>query len=139
MVKYREIVADLRDRRLGAEFGVGDRLPGIPELQAAYGGVALNTVRGALRLLAEEKLVRIDPGVGTFVIALPACGGHPSLGSVRAAHEALGRAIDEADEQVRRARRDCLRAAADDLEASTPALDASEIPSWLRERAARDA
>lgn len=139
MAKYREIAADLRDRRLGTDFSLGDRLPGISELQTEYGGVALNTVRAALNILAEEKLVRIDHGVGTFVIALPERGSGKALASVRAAHEALGEAIDDAAHDISQARRDCLLSAAEDLEAETPALDASQVPTWLRERAGRDA
>jgi DNA-binding GntR family transcriptional regulator len=137
MAKYREIAADIRDRRLGTEFSLDDRLPGIAELQAQYGDVALNTVRAALNLLVEEKLLRVDPGIGTFVIALPATDpASDALAGVRTAHRVLGDVIDAAATEISAAGRDSLLSAADDLEALSPRLDAAKVPGWLRDRAA---
>lgn len=70
MTKYRDLAARLRSR-IGPEFAVGDRLPVISRLQAEYDIRGLNTVREALRVLADEGLVRIEHGRGSFVAALP--------------------------------------------------------------------
>ena len=145
MPKYREIAADLRDRRLGTEFVVGDRLPGITELARQYDDVALNTVRNAVTLLAEQQLLRIEHGIGTFVTALPDRSPGGPLAELRRAHDALGQALDDTLRQVStqvadeaaRTRRDTLTAAADDLEAMHPPLDIAAVPAWLRERAGR--
>ncbi|MCD2191374.1 GntR family transcriptional regulator [Actinomycetospora soli] len=147
MPKYREIAADLRDRRLGTEFAVGDRLPGITELARQYDDVALNTARNAVTLLAEQQLLRIEHGVGTFVTALPERGPAGPLAELRRSHDALGQALDDAvahvsaqvADEVARARHDTLVAAADDLEAMDPPMDIAAVPAWLRERAARRA
>lgn len=71
MARYRDIATALRNR-FGSEFHVGDRLPGISTLQQQYDVPGLNTVRAALRLLADEGLVRTEPGIGSFVTAVPA-------------------------------------------------------------------
>ncbi|MCD2190997.1 GntR family transcriptional regulator [Actinomycetospora soli] len=144
MPKYREIAADLRDRRLGTEFTVGDRLPGITELARQYDDVALNTVRNAVTLLAEQQLLRIEHGVGTFVTALPDRSPAGPLAELRRTLDALGQALDDAvahvsaqvADEAARARHEALAAAADDLEAMDPPMDIAAVPAWLRERAA---
>ena len=140
MAKYREIAADLRDRRLGSEFLVGDRLPGISELRGQYSNAALNTIRAAVALLAQEKLLRVERGVGTFVVALPDEDelGDP-LTELRDASTLLSQALDNLEHALNdlgRAGRQVLLSAADDLEAMDPPLDITAVPAWLRERAA---
>ncbi|MBO1077822.1 GntR family transcriptional regulator [Roseomonas haemaphysalidis] len=72
--KARRIYLLLRDRIGSGALPAGDRLPGEPDLAAAY-GVSRVTVRRALEQLVAEQLVERRPGVGTFVRAgLPALG-----------------------------------------------------------------
>lgn len=71
--KARRIYLLLRDRISSGAFSAGDRLPGEPDLAAAY-GVSRVTIRRALDQLALEKMVERRPGVGTFVRAPAALG-----------------------------------------------------------------
>lgn len=63
---YRQIAAVLRTEITAGEFGPGARLPKEAELEARF-DASRNTVRLALGLLANEGLVRIRHGKGTFV------------------------------------------------------------------------
>lgn len=63
---YRRVAALLRAEIGAGRLLPGTRLPSIAEL-AAHCAVAPATVRQALRLLAEEGLVRSRQGSGTFV------------------------------------------------------------------------
>lgn len=71
MPKYREIAEDIRHRITAGEFHLGGRLDTIAELCAYYDGAALNTVRAALRILADEGILKIEPGIGTTVLRVP--------------------------------------------------------------------
>lgn len=60
---YRQLAAELR-RRIEAESL--RRLPGLVSLRQQY-EVSRPTVEDAVRILADEGLVYVSPGKGTFV------------------------------------------------------------------------
>lgn len=61
---YRQLAAILRQRIEAGE--ITARLPGEKSLQQEY-GLALATVRKAVKVLRDEGLVRTVPGWGTYV------------------------------------------------------------------------
>lgn len=63
---YRQIAAELRQEITSGTFEPGDRLPKEAKLEKRF-GASRNTVRLALGVLANEGLVRIRHGKGTFV------------------------------------------------------------------------
>ncbi|MFQ5622965.1 MAG: FadR/GntR family transcriptional regulator [Paracoccaceae bacterium] len=72
-----DIAAELRRKILRGELEPHDRLPPEREL-AESNNVSRGTVRGALNRLADEKLVEIRRGSGTYVIRSDArSGGFP--------------------------------------------------------------
>lgn len=100
------LVAALRTRIFEAELGAGDRLPE-RELTDRY-GVARHSVRAALRALAAEGLVTIEPHRGASVASLDRAGLR-SLFELRtaleleAAHLALERHGSRLPDSVRAA------------------------------------
>jgi GntR family transcriptional regulator len=66
MTKYGQIAHDLRESIMEGEYPAGSTLPPIPDLMARY-GVARDTVRDAIGLLANEGLVIPRRGLGTVV------------------------------------------------------------------------
>lgn len=68
MAQYDEVADLLRDRIQSGEFGIGDKLPSISEIQKAYAVRSLNTVRAAQQRLVEEGLIETRQGAGAFVI-----------------------------------------------------------------------
>ncbi len=62
---YLQLAAILRGRIEAGE--ITTRVPGEKTLQQEY-GLALATVRKAVKVLREEGLVRTVPGWGTYVI-----------------------------------------------------------------------
>jgi GntR family transcriptional regulator len=64
--RYQQVADALRRRIRSAEFAPDKPLPTEAELQDQY-GVSRNTVREAVRLLEQQRLLVIRPGLGTFV------------------------------------------------------------------------
>ena len=62
---YMQLAAILRRRIDGGE--ITARLPGEKSLQQEF-GLALATVRKAVKVLRDEGLVRTVPGWGTYVV-----------------------------------------------------------------------
>lgn len=62
---YETIADDLRRRIHSGRIKTGEPVGSLPVLQRRY-GAAQNTVRAALRILADEGLVFTVPGKGTF-------------------------------------------------------------------------
>ena len=69
-IRYREIADALRQRVSVGEFVAGRLLPSEADLSAAY-GVSRVTVRRALEVLRDERLVDARQGFGWFVAASP--------------------------------------------------------------------
>lgn len=71
--RWQEIAEDLNRRIQEGEFGTGaaeGRLPTELELREQY-GASRNTIRDALRWLAEHNVVETERGRGTFVVFRP--------------------------------------------------------------------
>jgi GntR family transcriptional regulator len=66
--RYQQVADDLRRRIESGEFSAGRQLPTEAELQEQY-EVSRNTVREAVRLLEQQRLLVVRPGRGTFVAA----------------------------------------------------------------------
>ncbi|HST39058.1 MAG TPA: GntR family transcriptional regulator, partial [Conexibacter sp.] len=82
----------LRARISGGELAAGTRLPGAREL-AAQSGVNVNTVRAVYARLADEGLLLIAHGRGTFVAARPR-GDDATALAAAVTSEARRRGID---------------------------------------------
>lgn len=65
---YRQVAAVLRGQIERGELPPGRRLPSIAGLVQEY-GIARTTAGKALRLLVDEGLAEVSPGMGTFVTA----------------------------------------------------------------------
>jgi GntR family transcriptional regulator len=65
--KYRQIAAALRARIEAGEFDQQGKLPGEAVLRDEYGGVAINTMRQALKALQDEGVVEARHGRGVFL------------------------------------------------------------------------
>jgi DNA-binding GntR family transcriptional regulator len=65
---YLRVASALRGQIFAGQWSVGERLPPFERLAADY-GVALNTIRKAIELLADEGLVAAARGLGTRVLA----------------------------------------------------------------------
>jgi GntR family transcriptional regulator len=94
--KYLDIANALRERIRAGEIPVGTMLPGVSELQADY-DAALNTVRAAEGVLRDEGLLRITPGVGAEVTALPAGNERQLIATIRTALNQLEAALNARD------------------------------------------
>jgi DNA-binding FadR family transcriptional regulator len=106
---HEEIAAGIRKRILSGDLAPGDRAVASLDAAAAEHGVAVGTVREALRLLAGDGLVVTRPGKGSFVIAADLAadgteGGAPiSLADVRKLQEDVaGLKADVAELQSQR-------------------------------------
>ncbi|NGN64191.1 FadR family transcriptional regulator [Streptomyces sp. A7024] len=69
-----QVIAELRNQITSGEWPVGDRIPTEPELVEQL-GVARNTVREAVRALANNGLLDIRQGSGTYVVATSELAG----------------------------------------------------------------
>ena len=63
---YRQVAAFLRGQIERGELPPGRRLPSIADLVQEY-GIARTTAGKALRLLVDEGLAEVSPGMGTYV------------------------------------------------------------------------
>ena len=63
---YRQVAAFLRERIESGELAPGRRLPSIADLVQDY-GIARTTAAKALRVLIDEGLAEVSPGMGTYV------------------------------------------------------------------------
>ena len=63
---YRQVAAILRAQIEAGELPPGRRLPSIASLVQAY-GIARTTAAKALRVLIDEGLAEVSPGMGTYV------------------------------------------------------------------------
>jgi DNA-binding GntR family transcriptional regulator len=64
---YLQLVGILRAQIESGELPAGRALPSLTTLMQTY-GLSRNTVRRAIGMLADQKLVRTRPGWGTFVV-----------------------------------------------------------------------
>jgi DNA-binding GntR family transcriptional regulator len=67
---YAQLARQLRDRIRAGQYEPGGRLPSISTLTGET-GLAVNTVRHALSVLADEGWAVIVPGRGTFAAEKP--------------------------------------------------------------------
>jgi DNA-binding GntR family transcriptional regulator len=63
---YRQVAAILRERIDAGRYAPGTRLPSINDLVQEF-GVARTTAGKALRLLIDDDLAEISPGMGFYV------------------------------------------------------------------------
>lgn len=63
---YLQLYRILRERIVSGEYPTGRRIPSLVQLEQET-GLATDTIRKAIRLLADEGLVNIRPSRGTFV------------------------------------------------------------------------
>lgn len=66
---YLQIAADLNDA-IGRDYKPGDKLPAQRSLASTY-GVSPQTIKNALRVLAEAKVVAAKGTIGVFVLRVP--------------------------------------------------------------------
>jgi GntR family transcriptional regulator len=77
--RYHQIYLVLRERLAAGEFAADAPMPGEVELARSY-GVSRMTLRAALDLLAQDKLIVRQRGRGTFARGRQAGGPAPMLG-----------------------------------------------------------
>ncbi len=66
MPPYRQVAGELRARIESGDLTPGARVRSITTLMQEY-GIARNTARHALAVMAEDGLIEITPGWGSFV------------------------------------------------------------------------
>ncbi|TWE10501.1 GntR family transcriptional regulator [Rudaeicoccus suwonensis] len=100
--RYQQIAAQLRAQILDGTYQVGDRLPTLLQLQRDLGVPGINTVRSALKVLADDGLVRTDHGNGTFVTATATAGANHAdlLTALHQARTTVDRAIAYLERQA---------------------------------------
>ena len=79
--EYRRIYNELRKAIEAGDYPIGTRLPPEPQLEKIY-GVSRTTIRKAVSMLAEEKLVRVRQGYGTEVLSTRPQLGKPNSGLI---------------------------------------------------------
>jgi GntR family transcriptional regulator len=65
---YRQVAAILKERIEAGTYQPGKRLPSVRDLTQEF-GIAQLTGRKALRVLVDEGIAEMSPGMGTFVKA----------------------------------------------------------------------
>lgn len=63
---FEQLAVQLRERIASGEYAAGQKLPTINEIVSET-GLSPMTIRRAVKILADEGLVRVVPGRGTFV------------------------------------------------------------------------
>lgn len=63
-----EVAARLQDLICSGRYEIGQQLPAEPELMQQF-GVGRSTIREAVRLLVNGGLVRVQQGLGTFIMS----------------------------------------------------------------------
>lgn len=63
---YRQVAAILRERIAAGTYQPGRRLPSVRDLTQEF-GIAQLTGRKALRVLVDEGIAEMSPGMGTYV------------------------------------------------------------------------
>ena len=66
---FEQLAVILRERIASGEYPPGRRIPSLLALQEEF-GLSSMTVRRAVGVLAQEGLLRVVPGRGTFVTLL---------------------------------------------------------------------
>lgn len=65
---YRQVAAILRERVEAGTYAPGKRLPSVRDLVQEF-GIAQLTARKALRVLVDDGIAEMSPGMGTYVKA----------------------------------------------------------------------
>jgi GntR family transcriptional regulator len=65
---YRQVAAILKERIEAGTYQPGKRLPSVRDLTQEF-GIAQLTGRKALKVLVDEGIAEMSPGMGTFVKA----------------------------------------------------------------------
>ena len=65
---YKKVYSDLKVKIESGQLQPGSKLPGEEELRETY-QVSVITIKRALQILANEKLIRRIPGKGSFVMS----------------------------------------------------------------------
>lgn len=68
-----EVASHLQQQICSGKYAIGQQLPTEPELMTQF-GVGRSTIREAVRLLVNAGLVRVQQGLGTFIISHQAMG-----------------------------------------------------------------
>lgn len=63
---YLQLARQLRERIARGEYAAGEKLPTINQLTAETGLTPM-TIRRSMKILADEGLINVVPGRGTFV------------------------------------------------------------------------
>jgi DNA-binding GntR family transcriptional regulator len=63
---YRQVAAILKERIDAGTYAPGKRLPSVRDLVQEF-GIAQLTGRKALKVLVDEGIAEMSPGMGTFV------------------------------------------------------------------------
>jgi GntR family transcriptional regulator len=104
---YAQVADDIRQKIASGVLKAGQRLDGNAKLAERY-GVAAMTVRHALDILRDERLIVSQQGRGTFVATDPAITHAPEqgtemadeLGEIKAALDLINSRLDRLEQQV---------------------------------------
>lgn len=133
--KYRQIADDLRARVDAGEFDAAGKLPGEAALRAHYGGVAINTMRQALKILQDEGVVEARHGAGVYLRTFKPIVRN-ALERLRSSQWGEGKSIWELDVDDRNLEADGVRVELVSVEASvTRILGVDPLEKvWRRNR-----
>ncbi|HVI45430.1 MAG TPA: FadR/GntR family transcriptional regulator [Chitinophaga sp.] len=83
-----EVAGRIREMIMSGKFAVGDKLPTEPELMQQF-SVGRSSIREAVKALSNQGLVRVQQGLGTFVLTQTCCNEPLTARLQRAAFEEL--------------------------------------------------